>query len=140
VPIGTIVVVVFAWAAYTLFTPSAPPPNDGDAGTWSGPPPEVAPAAGATAGERSALLQEPNSDESGAANRQPQSQPPSAESRDTATADSESATTPEEAFRSAWRTADGKLYFGNAPPPGSVKLESFGKPAPPKSTPRPSPP
>jgi hypothetical protein len=50
---------------------------------------------------------------------------------------SEGGTAPEEAAMRAWRTADGKLYFGIAPPPGSIKVENFGKPAAPKNTPPP---
>jgi hypothetical protein len=140
VPVGMIVAAaLFAWAAYTRFIPStAPPPGDGDAGSRFGEPPGGAPA-GVTPEDGSALSQERESGGSDGADQQPQRRPPAVDSKEPPATNPEGATSPEEATPSAaWRTADGKLYFGNAPPPGSVKIESFGKPAAPKSTPRPS--
>jgi hypothetical protein len=94
----------------------------------------------ATPEDGSAPSQERESDGSDGADQQSQSHPPDGDSQEPPATNPEGATSPEEATRSAaWRTADGKLYFGTAPPPGSVKIESFGKPAAPKSTPRPSP-
>src|SRR5262249_41789500 len=63
---------------------------------------------------------------------------PNVEAEEAPATNSEGGTNPGEAAqRAAWRTADGKLYFGIAPPPGSLRIENFGKPAAPKSAPPP---
>jgi hypothetical protein len=135
-PLATILMAVLAWAAYTVLSPSAPPPGDRDAGARLGEPPEDSTAA-ATPSVGSVPSQEPNSRTLGRVDQPPQSGSPNVGARQAPATNSNGGTSPEEPALRAWRTADGKLYFGIAPPPGSVKIENFGKPAAPKSTPPP---
>ncbi len=129
-------VAALAWAAYTVLTPSAPPPGDTSAGARLGELPEASPG-DTTSDVGSVAPSEPDSREPRRVDQPPQSDSANLEPGEAPATISEGGTSPEDAALRAWRTADGKLYFGIAPPPGSVKIESFGKPAAPKSTPPP---